>query len=264
VERGAILPDPARVVRFLRVTGGAGIGAFRGDDAPLPPTYPCLWETALALELFGQSDLPFPSRGLIHLESEMVAVRPLRAREPVRCRVELERADPHRRGLRLLFRSRCWNAAGQLCQEDRLALLAPGEGGGRARGATPREAAASEPEPAAWTTVEEWALGPGAGRRYARASGDYNPVHLWGWSARLLGYRRPILHGFCLEAMAAHALIRHRLGGDPTALRRLLLRFRSPLLLPARVSLQVAGMRLRVVDVGDARRKPYAVGEFVG
>ncbi|HEU4753566.1 MAG TPA: MaoC/PaaZ C-terminal domain-containing protein, partial [Armatimonadota bacterium] len=150
---------------------------------------------------------------------------------------------------------------GQLCQEDRLALLAPGEGGGRARGESPREPA--KPEPAAWTTVEEWALGPGAGRRYARASGDYNPVHLWSWSARLLGYRRPILHGFCLEAMATHALVRQCLGGDPTALRRLLLRFRSPLLLPARVALQVTGTRLRVVDA-ERERKPYAVGEWVG
>jgi hypothetical protein len=33
------------------------------------------------------------------------------------------------------------------------------------------------------------------GRLYARLSGDYNPIHLWPWSARLLGFKRPIIHG---------------------------------------------------------------------
>jgi acyl dehydratase len=259
VERRDIVADPARVQRFLRVTDGAGIGALQGEDAPLPPTYPCLWQTALALELIGESGLPFPARGLIHLETEMVAVRPLRAEEPIRCRLELDRVEPHPRGTRLLLLSRCWNAAGQLCREDRLALLAPDGKGTGARAPYPE----ADEEPV-WTEVAQWALDAGAGRRYARASGDYNPVHLWGWSARLLGYRRPILHGFCLAAMVAHSLVLHRLGGDPLALRRLLLRFRAPVLLPARIALQLAGKRLRVVDAQEVGRKPYAVGEHVG
>ena len=33
------------------------------------------------------------------------------------------------------------------------------------------------------------------GVRYARVSGDWNPHHLWPWSARLLGYKSPIVHG---------------------------------------------------------------------
>jgi acyl dehydratase len=43
--------------------------------------------------------------------------------------------------------------------------------------------------------LAQWTLDAGAGRRYARLSGDWNPIHLTGWSARLMGMRVPIIHG---------------------------------------------------------------------
>ena len=33
------------------------------------------------------------------------------------------------------------------------------------------------------------------GRRFARASGDLNPHHLYAWTAKLLGYKKPVAHG---------------------------------------------------------------------
>lgn len=33
------------------------------------------------------------------------------------------------------------------------------------------------------------------GLRYASATGDYNPHHLYPWTARLVGYRLPMAHG---------------------------------------------------------------------
>ena len=43
--------------------------------------------------------------------------------------------------------------------------------------------------------VGAWTLPPYEGRLYARASGDWNPIHLWPWSARLMGLQKPIIHG---------------------------------------------------------------------
>jgi acyl dehydratase len=59
----------------------------------------------------------------------------------------------------------------------------------------------------------EWALPQDAGRRYAALSGDWNPIHLWGWSARLFGLRQPIIHGAHSMARARAEL--ERLGGRP-------------------------------------------------
>ncbi|HEU0076960.1 MAG TPA: MaoC/PaaZ C-terminal domain-containing protein, partial [Longimicrobiaceae bacterium] len=146
---------------------------------------------------------------------------------------------------------RTWTGAAQLCSAGRAAFR------GRRRGsAVPREgerprAAEAGPAalPAGWEEVASWSRGGGAGRRYARASGDYNPIHLWGWTARPFGFRRPILHGFCTAA-----------------LRRLGIAFRAPLLLPARVRL-VAGElggrhAFRVVPEDGGRT--FAEGDFTG
>ena len=101
---------------------------------------------------------------------------------------------------------------------------------------------------------------------WASVSGDWNPIHLWSWTARPFGFRRPILHGFCTEAMVAHALIRHRLGGDPAALRRLRIAFRAPLPLPASVRLLTGegiGSRwFRVAELDG--EKVFAEGTWAG
>ena len=265
-ERAAIAIDPARLRRYRRL-----LGAREADEASrfLPPVYSSTWETALALELFAGEELPLPTGGLVHLESELVVLRPLRVDDRIRARVEVDRADPHPHGLRITLRCRNWNGAGQLCQENTLVLLArTGEGSARPdRPAEPPPAPAGEVGEAAWRPLDEWALPGDLGRRYARVSGDFNPIHLWGWTARLLGYDRPILHGYCTEAMIARALTERLWSGDPTALRRLRVAFRAPLALPARVQLQAAGDsagRLRVVDPATADGKPFAEGEFLG
>ncbi len=44
------------------------------------------------------------------------------------------------------------------------------------------------------------------GVQYGYISGDWNPHHLWPWSARLLGYRKPIAHGMWTMAKALSLL----------------------------------------------------------
>ena len=48
--------------------------------------------------------------------------------------------------------------------------------------------------------VGEWVVTAEAGPRYTALSGDWNPIHLWPWSARLMGMHTPITHG--METMA--------------------------------------------------------------
>lgn len=267
VERRGTVPPPERIDAYLRATDGTRIAAFQGPEGRVPPVYSATWETRAALSLLTQVADSLPSfGGVIHLESETIPLRPFHPGDRVRSRVELERAEETPRGVRLQVASRHWNGADQLCSEGSAVYLVRSRGGdGASRGVRgpDREGTPGAPE-ASWEEVARWEVGGGAGRRYARASGDYNPIHLWGWTARVFGYRRPILHGYCIEAMVAHALIEHRLRGDPAALRRLRIAFRAPLLLPARVRLLVgdAGGR-RVFRVApDVGGKPFAEGDF--
>jgi MaoC like domain len=81
----------------------------------------------------------------------------------------------------------------------------------------------------------DWAVPQDTGRRYAALSGDCNPIHLWPWSARLFGFKKPIAHGMYSVAKT-QALIENSLGKPVTSLAAT---FIKPALLPGHVQLAV-------------------------
>jgi acyl dehydratase len=256
-ERRGLRVNPKRLSAYLAATGMDG---RRVDpDGPLPPLYPALWETLLVLELLGHPEMPSARGGVVHLENELVQVRPVVAAEPVRCRVELERAEPDARGARLRLLTRTWNEAGQLGSEGRSVMLVRGPGFSVREEERAEDGEAEE----RWEEVTRWRLRGSHGRRYARASGDYNPIHLSRLTALPFGFRRPILHGFCIEALAVNALLGERCGGDPAAFGGVRIRFRRPLLLPATAVLRAVadGNRLRF-QVEDGQDRVCAEGEL--
>lgn len=260
VERGGLRAEPRRLQSYLAVTGGSGIRRFGGDGAVLPPFFPAVWEAALALELLAHRDAPSLRGGVVHLESEMLQVRALRATDTVRCRMELDAAELAPSGVRLCLLTRTWNAIGQLCTETRTVLLVRQHRQHRRSGDGKRAEVAPAGE---WKEVERWRLRANHGRRYARASGDFNPIHLWRVTAMPFGYRRPVLQGFCTAAMVAHGLIEAVCGGEPAALRRIRVVLRSPLLLPATVLLLTAGEGGRIrFRVAGERGRVYAEGDL--
>ncbi len=262
VDRRDMRLDQKRIDRFLDATGGAGIEALTRGGV-LPPTYSATWETALALELLAAAGEGLPLAGMIHLESELLQIRPIARDDLVSTRVELEGSESTARGTTLTLKTRSWNGAGQLCTEGATILLLRSRQPPPAR--SPRAPESPESDDG-WAELTRWDLPADQGRRYARASGDYNPIHLWAVTARPLGFSRPILQGFCTHALVTHAVIEHSLGGDPAALRRLRIAFRAPISLPATPSLQeqaspdTAATRFRVVEV----ERVFAEGEFVG
>jgi hypothetical protein len=93
---------------------------------------------------------------------------------------------------------------------------------------------AKQPEAAAGTPLAQWTLDGAAGRRYARLSGDWNPIHLYAWSARLMGMRAPIIHGMHSLAKACAAL-EH---GSSRHAMRIACRFRAPIPLDGAATLR--------------------------
>jgi acyl dehydratase len=88
-----------------------------------------------------------------------------------------------------------------------------------------------------------WRLAPSSGRAYAALSGDWNPIHLWPWSARLMGLKAPIIHGMHTLGRACAEL--ERAGGRRvTALDGC---FRSPIPLGGAVALAAS------LDAGSYR-----------
>lgn len=61
-----------------------------------------------------------------------------------------------------------------------------------------------------------------------RLLADPNPLHANPFAAHAAGFDRPILHGLASYGLACRAVVRQCAGNDPTRLRRLDLRFASP------------------------------------
>lgn len=82
-----------------------------------------------------------------------------------------------------------------------------------------------------------------------RLSGDYNPLHSDPEVASRAGFPRPILHGLCTYGMATHAVLRHACKYQAGRLKRMAVRFSSPVFPGETVRFQLweasGGMHLR-------------------
>jgi acyl dehydratase len=260
-ERGGLRIEPAAIRAYARATGGDHLFAFFGEGAVAPPFLASTWEPSLVLELLSTLEPPLPLAPLIHLSSRTTWARVLRPGDEARCSTVLERVEANRQGLCFTVLVRNSVGAGRLCSEStaRYLLRTPLEQ------APPLDRGRPAPEHG-WVELVRWRLEPGDGRRYARVSGDWNPIHLWPATSRLFGFRRPILQGHAIAARTAHTLVDLRFHGDPAALRRMSIRFRTPLALPATPLLSVcetdAGERWFRVSAPDGA--VHAEGRFGG
>lgn len=88
--------------------------------------------------------------------------------------------------------------------------------------------------------IAQWYLAPNLGMQYARVCHDYNPIHINRYLAKLFGFKRNIVHGFCLAAQMVDKTIENQ-----TTVQLL---FKGPSFLDHNVKL-----------VGDKERNRYAL-----
>jgi hypothetical protein len=261
VRRPPLAPPGAHVEGAVlearhAVAPAAGLAAYRrtcafaADAGTLPLTYPHVLASPLHLALLTSPAFPVRPLGLVHLRNTIHALRRLPDTAPLdlRCRVEGPRETERGQEFDLVTEVRVDGALGW---SETAVLLArkPGAGGGR----KPPPVAA--PRPAA-APLARWERPAGLGRRYAAASGDWNPIHLSAASARLFGYRRAIVHGMWSLARCVAELDP---GGEAVMVGAA---FKLPVLLPATVVLHAArgpsGADFALTD-GDGV-KPHVTG----
>lgn len=209
------VPEPERL---------AGYRALMGSVAELPLAFPQIALTSMHLGILARREFPVRALGLIHPGFVVEVLHELPAAGPWDLRAWVEGLRHVRSGLEL-----------DLCGE----VLVGGRPVWRSRAATlSRSRAASGAEESTaphlseevpWDHEDVLPAPEGTGRAFARVSGDVNPIHLHRASARLLGFRRPIAHGWWLAGRTTAAL------GVDEAIpgRRLEIAFRRPVELPS-------------------------------
>lgn len=229
---GTELPDREIVRRGVTVEqdhlADYALACGFGIGGTLPLTYPHVLAFPLQVVLMADPAFPVPLPGLVHLANRITVHRAIAPSETLDLRVRAERFVAHRKGAQVDLVAEV-DAGGERVWDGRSTYLA--------RGATaPRETEAGTdiPEPQAPTgpAAATWKVADDTGRRYAAASGDVNPIHLYGLTAKAMGFPRAIAHGMWTAARAVAALQ----GRIPDAVTYDVA-FRKPLLLPSRVEL---------------------------
>ncbi len=207
--------DRAHVAAYSEVCG------FRLREH-LPVTYPHVLAFPLHMTLMTDGDFPFPAIGTVHLENSVTAHRAISPTETLQVTVRSQDLRAHAKGTAFDIVSEV-HSAGELVWEETSTFLRRGR---------PTENATDtgrtfEDVPSSGI---EWKLSGDLGRRYASVSGDHNPIHLYGLTAKAFGFPRQIAHGMWSKARCLAALE----GRLPDAVT-VDVAFKKPILLPGRV-----------------------------
>ncbi|WP_374583596.1 MaoC/PaaZ C-terminal domain-containing protein [Pseudoduganella sp.] len=175
-------------------------------------------------------EFPFRLAGMVHVENDIREQQRPDLALPMELATRVVVEPPAENGARYCELLTVGTQQGQTVFECRSRYLAV-RGRRRAEGG----ARAAVPPVAEGRAVGEWLLAADAGRRYAAVSGDWNPIHLWPWSARLLGMKAPIIHGMHSVAKAC-ALLEQAEGRRLGAISA---RFKAPIPLGSQVELRL-------------------------
>jgi acyl dehydratase len=226
LRRPGVAVDPGHVAAYSSVCGFA-----RKDTLPLP--YLHMLAFPLHMALLTDSAFPFPAMGTVHLENTITQHRPSTASETYDVSVRPTNLRPHAKGQ--VFDMVTEVRVGEELVWDEVSTYLR-------RGKGDDEAPAGLDLPAVETGGVDWRLPADLGRRYGAVSGDRNPIHLYPWSARALGFKRQIAHGMWTKARSI-AAIENRLP-DRVSVE---VAFKTPVFLPG-----VAQFRAETTGAGTA------------
>jgi acyl dehydratase len=208
--------DRAHVAAYSEVCG------FPLTEA-LPVTYPHMLAFGLHMSVMTDGSFPFPAIGTVHLANTITQHRAILPTERLQVTVRPDHLRAHPKG-RVFDLLTTVHSAGELVWEETSTFLRTGGGDRDA----PAGGLETDPPRAGGT---EWRLPGDLGRRYAAVSGDHNPIHLYGLTAKAFGFPRQIAHGMWTKARSLAALQ----GRLPDAVT-VEVAFKKPVLLPGTVA----------------------------
>ncbi len=224
-----------------------------GDDSELPMAFPETWFMGMMGQIVTHPAFPLSPMGLIHVRQIITQHRPIKLDASLSLYCELKELRAAPRGIEVDCGVYVKDENG-VCWEGTVMFLSRSE---RAR-APKKSGEKRKSEPKEAQIVID--VPENTGRRYAKASGDYNPHHMTRPTAKLMGFKRPIAHGMWTLAKAV-ALLPSEAKKLPCKLD---VSFKRPILMPAKIGANMSkyeeGKPLSFEIFSVKNGEPHVVG----
>lgn len=214
--------DAEALARYNHVCGFA-------DGQTLPVTYPHVLAFPVHMAVLTHRTFPLKLLGLVHVRNEISQHRRIGVDETLDLRVSTGGHREKHNGIEFDLATEATDAAGETVWASTSTMLSRGGGSGR-RSGRPKK---PEDDVPAGGQQSHWRAPADIGRRYARAAGDVNPIHLSALSAKLFGFPCAIAHGMWLKARTA-AAIADAIDSERYSIN---VAFKKPVLLPGDIHL---------------------------
>jgi hypothetical protein len=188
---------PRMESKWMQATESAEkIQAYRelcgiGNDGNLPLLYPHVFTSSMHIHLITDKRFPASALGAVHSRMHIVQHEPIPESQKVDLHCRISDARTLKAGLET-------DITTTLCVEDKClwesvsTYIFRGRKFGKPGDQHPWAHFEELGEP---TLEAEWKVPVDMGKRYAKITGDYNPIHVSRFAAKLFGFKRDIVHG---------------------------------------------------------------------
>ena len=176
----------AHLARYREICGvPAGAG--------LPPAYLHTVAMPLHMQLFIAEKFPVKVLGLIHLRNTIRVFRNVSVDEPLKLTVYFDTLRLTDFGQEYDFTTRYTTNSGEVVWEEISTMFA--RGNTAPKEGSKRPSIERSAHPATGVATDTLEIAENTGWRYARVSGDFNPIHLTARTAKMFGFKQAVAHG---------------------------------------------------------------------
>ena len=224
-QLGDVLPALSTEINHLRIRQD-DLRAYRAlcgftDKSVLPATYLHMLSFPLSLNLLIQQDFPMKAMGQVHLRNQISVLEEFDLRASISMKATIGKSELTSRGVE-------WDIDVCAMVDNQLVWSSTSTYLNRCKTGI---AAVRHKEILPQGNTQYWTVEADIGRRYAKVSADYNPIHLSDITAKLFGFKQAIAHGMWSKARCLAAL-EDRL---PNSGYSVDVAFHRPLFLPSEV-----------------------------
>ena len=231
--------EPELIRGYASATRDPSPRAQGGTVVPPAAIVTQIWDAQTTARLaLVPEELKSPARGAVHGEHDIVLHRPIVPGEPLRIWAHGHGSRPAGRNALVTLRYVAVDSEERVVAEQWWSTVYLGTTCAQAGEAPPDHAFV---DAARAHLVGEYVLDidDDMARRYAEVSGDWSAHHFEESAARQTGFDRVFLHGLCTLGICAQAVVELAAGGDAERVKRIAVRFASPVFVGDELAVQV-------------------------